>query len=214
MNTRIPITPSICSPLCWPVNTTILVVVGDDDQSIYRWRGADVRNILEFERDYPEAKIIKLEQNYRSTQTILDAAHAVVSLNQGRRPKKLWTENGTGLQLRRFEADNEMQEARYIVDQVRLLTARHECTLNDIAVMYRTNAQSRALENAFVEGGMPYLVVGGVRFYERKEIKDLLAYLRLIYNPADVLSLTRIINVPPRKIGPTTVKKLARICGI
>ncbi len=185
-----------------------ITVVGDDDQSIYGWRGADIRNILEFERDYPEATVIKLEQNYRSTQTILDAAHAVVSRNKGRKDKKLWTENDKGVKIKRVELDNEAQEATYVVNEARRLVARDECAYKDIAVMYRTNAQSRAVEKAFVDGGLQYILVGGVRFYERKEIKDALAYLRLLYNPYDVISLARIINVPPRRISPPSVSSL------
>ena len=185
-------------------------VVGDDDQSVYSWRGADIRNILEFERDYPDVREIKLEQNYRSTQTILDAAHGVISQNVGRKPKQLWTENETGPQIHLFHAYNEEEEASFVTNEIGRLVAGGEVTAGDCAVMYRTNAQSRALEEAFIRANLPYILVGGTRFYERKEIKDVVAYLRLLANPNDGLTLRRIINVPPRKIGATSVQLLRR----
>ena len=174
--------------------------------SIYGWRGADIRNILEFENDYPDAVVVHLEQNYRSTGTILDAANRVVAQNRMRKPKNLWTENERGTPIRRKVAYDEEQEADFVVSEIRRLVARNETTLNGCAVMYRTNAQSRALEAAFVREGMSYALIGGVRFYERREIKDALAYLRVLHNPDDTVSMQRIINVPPRKIGPTTVQ--------
>ena len=185
-----------------------LCVVGDDDQSIYGWRGADIKNILDFEKDYPDAKVIKLEQNYRSTQRILDAAHAVVSLNHGRKPKKLWTENEQGVPLHRYVAMDEVQEALWVTHEVRRLRGRGEAQLRECAVLYRTNAQSRALEDAFVREGIPYQLIGGVRFYERREIKDVLSYLRTIANPLDDVSLLRIINVPARRLGPSVLAAL------
>ena len=185
-----------------------LCVVGDDDQAIYGWRSADIRNILDFEKDYPQATVVKLEQNYRSTQTILDAAHAVVSLNLDRKPKQLWTENDRGVPIVRFVAFDEHQEALWVAHEIRRLRGRNEATLRDCAVMYRTNAQSRNLEDAFVREGIPYSLIGGVRFYERREIKDVLAYLRVLANPLDDISLNRILNVPPRKIGPAVLTAL------
>ena len=203
-----------------------LTVVGDDDQSIYSWRGADLRNILDFENDNPDTKIVKLEQNYRSTQTILDAAHAVVSRNAGRKDKKLWTDRGAGTQITLFDAYNEYEEAEFVARQVEklvggarrgsmaaLLTSRADdedgsLRYGDIAVTYRINAQSRVIEEAFMRFGIPYQLVGGVRFYERREVKDGLAYLRLARNPADRVALGRIINVPARGIGAKTVEEL------
>jgi DNA helicase-2/ATP-dependent DNA helicase PcrA len=203
-----------------------LAVVGDDDQSIYSWRGADLRNILDFETDYPDAKVVKLEQNYRSTQTILDAAHAVVSRNAGRKDKKLWTDRGTGAQITLFDAYNEYEEAEFVARQVEklvggarrggmaaLLTSRADdedgsLKYGDVAVTYRINAQSRVIEEAFMRFGIPYQLVGGVRFYERREVKDALAYVRLARNAADRVALLRIINVPARGIGAKTVGEL------
>jgi DNA helicase-2/ATP-dependent DNA helicase PcrA len=185
-----------------------LCVVGDDDQSIYGWRGADIRNILNFEQDYPTATVIKLEQNYRSTQTILDAAHAVVSLNRGRKEKKLWTKNEGGVPIHRFVAQDEVQEATWVAHEIMRLRGRGTAVLRDCAVMYRTNAQSRVIEEAFNREALPYLLIGGVRFYERREIKDVIAYLRLIANPRDDVALDRIINVPPRTIGPKVTRAL------
>ena len=184
-----------------------LCVVGDDDQSVYSWRGADIRNILEFERDYPEAKIVKLEQNYRSTQTILDAANAVVANNASRKAKELWTAGGEGERIRVFAASDEYAEARFVVSEIEKLTGRGE-PAREIAAFYRTNAQSRALEDVLVREGVPYQVVGGVRFYERAEIKDAMAYLAVVSNPADSVGLERIINVPKRGLGNTSVAKL------
>ncbi len=230
-----------------------LAVVGDDDQSIYSWRGADLRNILDFERDWPDAKVVKLEQNYRSTQTILDAAHAVVSRVEGRKDKRLWTDRGAGAAVQVFDAYNEYEEAEFVARQVErlassadrrrgwasLLTTRAEdgpddgtdddgtddeggkadaptaaagasgpMRFGDIAVAYRVNAQSRVLEEAFMRFGIPYQLVGGVRFYERREVKDALAYARLARNPGDRVALERVINVPTRGIGDKTVSEL------
>ena len=174
-----------------------LCVVGDDDQSVYSWRGADIRNILDFERDYPEAKVVKLERNYRSTQTILDAANAVVANNASRKPKELWTAGPQGERIRIFTASDEYAEARFVVSEIeRLIDAGARPA--DVSVFYRTNAQSRALEDVLVREGVPYQVVGGVRFYERAEIKDAMAYLAVISNPSDSGALERIINVPKR----------------
>nr|MBA2784205.1 UvrD-helicase domain-containing protein [Rubrobacteraceae bacterium] len=184
-----------------------LCVVGDDDQSVYSWRGADIRNILDFERDYPEAKVVKLEQNYRSTQTILDAANAVVANNASRKAKALWTAGGEGERIRVFAASDEYAEARFVVSEVERLIDGGTSP-RDISVFYRTNAQSRALEDVLVREGVPYQVVGGVRFYERAEIKDAMAYLSVISNPDDSVSLERIINVPKRGLGNTSVAKL------
>jgi len=184
-----------------------LCVVGDDDQSVYSWRGADIRNILDFERDYPEAKVVKLEQNYRSTQTILDAANAVVANNASRKAKALWTAGDEGARIRVFAASDEYAEARFVVSEIeRLVDAG--ASPRDVSVFYRTNAQSRALEDVLVREGIPYQVVGGVRFYERAEIKDAMAYLSVISNPDDSVSLERIINVPKRGLGSTSVAKL------
>ncbi|AKK10682.1 DNA helicase PcrA [Corynebacterium uterequi] len=177
-----------------------LCVVGDSDQSIYAFRGATIRNIEEFERDYPHARTILLEQNYRSTQTILDAANAVISQNDGRREKNLWTEHGQGHKIVGYVADNEHDEARFIAEEIDRLTD-HGRSYNDIAIMYRTNNASRALEDIFLRTGIAYKVVGGTRFYERREIRDMIAYLRILDNPEDTVSLRRIVNVPKRAIG-------------
>ncbi|MDP8947443.1 MAG: DNA helicase PcrA [Actinomycetota bacterium] len=184
-----------------------LCVVGDDDQSVYSWRGADIRNILDFERDYPEAKVVKLEQNYRSTQTILDAANAVVMNNASRKSKELWTAGPEGERIRVFTAVDEYAEARFVVSEIGRLVDSG-ASPRDIAVFYRTNAQSRALEDVLVREGIPYQVVGGVRFYERAEIKDTMAYLTVISNPNDAGALERIINVPKRGLGSTSVARL------
>jgi len=184
-----------------------LCVVGDDDQSVYSWRGADIRNILDFERDYPEAKVVKLEQNYRSTQTILDAANAVVANNASRKAKALWTAGDEGERIRVFAASDEYAEARFVVSEVERLIDGG-ASPREISIFYRTNAQSRALEDVLVREGVPYQVVGGVRFYERAEIKDAMAYLSVISNPDDSVSLERIINVPKRGLGNTSVAKL------
>ena len=186
-----------------------LFVVGDEDQSIYAFRGADYRNVRRFREDFPAAKVILLEQNYRSTQRILDVANAVISRNVHRTPKTLRTNRGPGLEIVIHEAYDEADEAVFVVNTIQKLVARGEAKLGDCAVMYRTNAQSRALEDAFVARGIPYRLVGGTRFYQRREIKDALAYLRLVHNPADNLSLMRIINVPPRNIGEKTIGALA-----
>jgi DNA helicase-2/ATP-dependent DNA helicase PcrA len=184
-----------------------LVVVGDDDQSIYGFRGADVRNILNFEQDFPDAAVVKLEQNYRSTERILEAANAVVSRNAGRKGKKLWTDSSGGEPIRIRQLTNEHEEARFVVGEILRLTEQGIAN-TDIAVFYRTNAQSRVLEEELVRYRLPYQVIGGARFYERAEIKDALAYLNLLVNPSDTVSLQRIINVPRRGIGKTTVDRL------
>jgi len=178
-----------------------LCVVGDADQSIYAFRGATIRNIVEFEKDYPDATVILLEQNYRSTQNILAAANAVVSRNPGRKPKNLWSEAGDGPLITGYVADNEHDEAAFVAEEVDRLTDEGLATPGQVAVFYRTNAQSRVFEEVFIRVGLPYRVVGGVRFYERREVRDLLAYLRLIANPADEVSLRRVLNTPKRGIG-------------
>ncbi|MHB1627696.1 MAG: DNA helicase PcrA [Bacilli bacterium] len=186
-----------------------LCVVGDSDQSIYRWRGADIGNILSFERDYPAANVIKLEQNYRSTQHILEAANGVIQNNRARADKMLWTDNGQGPPIRLMRAFDEQEEARFIVDET--MRRRHEDELPyaDVAVLYRTNAQSRVIEEMCLKSGLPYRVYGGVKFYERKEIKDILSYLRVIANPLDDIAFARVINVPKRGIGEGTVARMA-----
>ena len=189
-----------------------LCVVGDDDQSIYGWRGADIRNILDFEKDYPDAAVIKLEQNYRSTANILDAANQVIAHNDGRKDKTLWTEHESGEKISLYCAQDEREEAAWIVQQMQELRKKG-CSLGEMAILYRTNAQSRVPEEMLMKAGVPYRVFGGQKFYERKEIKDILAYLRVIVNPADDISLTRIINVPKRAIGDTTVEALAAIAA-
>jgi len=186
-----------------------LCVVGDDDQSIYGWRGADIRNILDFEKDFPDAKVIKLEQNYRSSANILDAANQVIALNENRKDKALWTEEGPGEQIRLYRAQDEREEAAWVCEQIRNLGMQGE-DASRCAVLYRTNAQSRVVEEAFVRSGVKYRIYGGLRFYDRKEVKDILAYLRVLINPADDISVRRIINVPKRAIGDTTVNELAR----
>ncbi|MCF6472193.1 DNA helicase PcrA [Nonomuraea sp. MG754425] len=178
-----------------------LCVVGDADQSIYAFRGATIRNILEFERDYPDARTILLEQNYRSTQNILAAANAVISRNESRKPKNLWSDQGDGPKIVGYVADNEHDEAMFVAQEVDRLSDEEGVKPGDVAVFYRTNAASRVFEEIFIRTGLPYKVVGGVRFYERKEVKDLLAYLRMLANPNDVVSLRRILNVPKRGIG-------------
>ncbi|WP_217167416.1 DNA helicase PcrA [Streptomyces sp. AC512_CC834] len=178
-----------------------LCVVGDADQSIYAFRGATIRNILQFEEDYPDATTILLEQNYRSTQTILTAANAVIERNESRRPKNLWTNQGAGSQITGYVADTEHDEAQFVADEIDRLTDAGEAKAGDVAVFYRTNAQSRVFEEVFIRVGLPYKVVGGVRFYERKEVRDVLAYLRVLANPEDSVPLRRILNVPKRGIG-------------
>src|SRR6201995_3003292 len=178
-----------------------LSVVGDADQSIYAFRGATIRNIEDFERDFPNATTILLEQNYRSTQNILSAANSVISRNSGRREKRLWTDAGDGELIVGYVADNEHDEARFVAEEIDALADRGDITYNDVAVFYRTNNSSRALEEGFIRAGIPYKVVGGVRFYERKEIRDVVAYLRVLDNPGDAVSLRRILNTPRRGIG-------------
>lgn len=182
-----------------------LCVVGDDDQSIYGWRGADIRNILDFEKEFNDAKVVKLEQNYRSTKTILDAANHVIKNNQGRKSKSLWTENEKGEGIQYFEAGNEREEADFIARQIDSLIEEEGRKYKDFALLYRINAQSRAIEEAFMKAGIPYRIFGGLKFYDRKEIKDIIAYLRLVQNPSDDVALKRIINVPRRGIGNTTL---------
>ena len=188
-----------------------LCVVGDADQSIYAFRGATIRNIEEFSRDFPGASVILLEQNYRSTQNILAAANAVVSRNSGRTPKKLWSDAGDGPPITGYVADSEHDEAAFVAEEVDRLTDEGEATPGQVAVFYRTNAQSRAFEEVFIRAGLPYKVVGGVRFYERREVRDLLAYLRLIANPEDEVSLRRVLNVPRRGIGDRTEECVAAL---
>jgi DNA helicase II / ATP-dependent DNA helicase PcrA len=178
-----------------------LCVVGDADQSIYAFRGATIRNIEEFERDYPDATTILLEQNYRSTQNILSAANSVIARNSGRREKRLWTDAGEGELIVGYVADNEHDEARFVAQEIDALAENDEITYNDVAVFYRTNNSSRSLEEVFIRAGIPYKVVGGVRFYERKEIRDIVAYLRVLDNPGDAVSMRRILNTPRRGIG-------------
>ena len=185
-----------------------IAVVGDADQSIYAWRGADIQNILDFEKDYPNCTSIKLEQNYRSTKIILDAANAVIENNEGRPKKNLWTDKTEGTKIQHFKAQSEHEEAAFIGDTIAKKHDIHGVPYGDIAILYRTNAQSRVLEEALIKRALPYTMVGGTKFYDRKEIKDVLAYLRVLYNPFDDLSLLRIINVPKRSIGATTVAKL------
>lgn len=185
-----------------------IAVVGDADQSIYSWRGADIQNILDFEKDYPNCTSIKLEQNYRSTKIILDAANAVIDNNEGRPEKNLWTDKVEGAKIQHFTAQSEHEEAAFIGDTIVKKHDIHGVPYGDMAILYRTNAQSRVLEEALIKRALPYTMVGGTKFYDRKEIKDVLAYLRVLYNPFDDLSLLRIINVPKRSIGATTVSKL------
>jgi len=185
-----------------------LCVVGDPDQSIYSWRFADLRNILSFEKDYPEAKVVFLEQNYRSTKTILEVASGIISANLQRKPKKLWTENEDGASVTVIESYNAEEEAQSVVNEIEKLTDQEQISLKDCAVMYRVNAQSRALEETLLRYGVPYRLVGGTRFYQRREVKDIIAYLRLIHNPQDNVSLVRIINVPVRGIGQRTLSQL------
>ncbi len=193
------------------VRTGNLCVVGDDDQSIYGWRGAKVENILGFADDRPGCKVVKLEQNYRSTQSILDAANGVIAHNHGRMQKRLFTELGTGQSLQYYTATDERREADYIVNTIKRLCAEGDRVPGDCAVFYRTHAQSRVLEEAFRAGDLPYAVLGGMRFFDRAEVKDLLAYLRVLVNPDDHVSLERIINVPVRGIGETTIEKVREL---
>ena len=179
-----------------------VTVVGDSDQSIYAFRGADIRNIQDFEKDFPHARTIMLEQNYRSTQTILDAANAVIAKNEGRKPKKLWTALGKGAPIVGYAADNAQQEAQWVATEIARLRAEEGVAYSDMAVMYRANAQSRALEEALINAGLPYQLVGGTKFYERREVKDAMAYLQAIVNPLDSVNVRRILNVPNRGLGP------------
>ena len=188
-----------------------LCVVGDDDQSIYSWRGADIRNILNFEDEFSNAKVVKLEQNYRSTKTILDAANCVIRNNIGRKNKKLWTSNVGGEQLQYYSAMDEREEAMFIANQIRCMADDGGKNYDEFAVLYRTNAQSRVIEEMFMRAGISYRIFGGLKFYDRKEIKDIIAYLRLIQNPVDDVSLKRIINVPKRGIGDRTIEKIENI---
>ena len=188
-----------------------ICVVGDDDQSIYRWRGAKITNILDFENDYKNAQVVILGENFRSTKTILEAAASVIEGNENRKPKDLYTKNPIGEKIALYRAEDEYSEARYVARNVADLVERKGYSYQDIAVFYRTNAQSRLLEEEFSRNAVPYQVIGGMRFYERKEIKDILAYLRVIINPADSISLKRIINVPARGIGTATVEKIDQV---
>lgn len=185
-----------------------ICVVGDSDQSIYRWRGANIANILSFEKDYQDARTIFLEQNYRSTKSILDAANAVIKNNPGRQDKKLWTDNQSGAQINYYQGSSERDEALFITDIIQNLISDKKYTANDIAVLYRTNAQSRAIEDTFMKSDITYQMIGGQRFYDRKEIKDMIAYLRLITNPDDDISFERVVNVPKRGVGATSVERL------
>ncbi len=190
-----------------------ICVVGDDDQSIYKFRGANINNILDFESDYENARVIKLEQNYRSTQNILNAANHVIANNNSRKGKELWTSNGNGDKITLFEADNEYSEADFIAKTIENQVNEKGKKYSDLAILYRTNAQSRVLETTLSGFGIPYRVLAGLRFYDRKEIKDMLAYLRLVFNPNDNISLIRIVNEPTRKIGVTTVEKVAAVAA-
>ncbi len=190
-----------------------ICVVGDDDQCIYQWRGADIRNILDFEKDFPNAKIIKLEQNYRSTSTILEAAHNVIKNNFGRKAKKLWTDKDKGDKIRYYRAYTEKDEAHFIANEIHRLKGINE-KFSDFAVLYRTHAQSRALEEALSLYEIPYRIFGGLRFYDRKEVKDMVAYLRLVQNPVDEVSIKRVINEPKRGIGQKTIEKLEKIAQV
>lgn len=189
-----------------------LCVVGDDDQSIYGWRGANIRNILDFEKDFPGAEVIKLEQNYRSTKTILEAANAVIKNNNERKDKQLWTENDRGSIIHLHRAENEYEEGRFIAEKIDVLIGRGR-EYKEFAVLYRTNAQSRAIEEQFIKKAIPYRLCGGTRFYDRREIMDILAYLKLIANPADDIAFKRIINVPKRGIGDTSVERVAEFAA-
>ncbi|MGX7172521.1 DNA helicase PcrA [Enterococcus ratti] len=191
-----------------------LCVVGDADQSIYGWRGADMQNILDFEKDYPHATVILLEQNYRSTQNILKAANQVIENNNNRKPKNLWTENCEGNKITYYRADNEREETRFIVDHIQEEIREHKRNYGDFAILYRTNAQSRVMEETLLKANIPYKMVGGHKFYDRKEIKDILAYLNVIANPQDSISFERIVNSPKRGIGPGSIEKLRNFATI
>ena len=190
-----------------------LCVVGDDDQCIYEWRGADIRNILDFEKDFPEAKVIKLEQNYRSVGNIINAAHSVIENNRGRKGKKLWTEKEAGDKVRYYRADDDKEEARYIAREIDLRKTGNR-KYSDFAILYRTNAQSRNFEEALTRHDIPYRVLSGLRYYDRKEVKDMLAYMRLVVNPYDNLSFKRVINEPKRGMGEKTVEKLKTLAEV
>jgi DNA helicase II / ATP-dependent DNA helicase PcrA len=187
-----------------------LCVVGDSDQSIYRWRGADIANILSFEKDYPTASVILLEQNYRSTQRILEAANGVIKNNMNRKAKNLWTQNDEGQKINYYRADSESAEGQFVAGKINQLVSSEGRKLSDFAILYRTNAQSRVIEEILLKSNINYTIVGGIKFYDRKEIKDILAYLRLIANPDDDISLTRVINTPKRGVGATSVDKIAQ----
>ncbi|MEC1430507.1 DNA helicase PcrA [Bacillus subtilis] len=191
-----------------------LCVVGDSDQSIYRWRGADITNILSFEKDYPNASVILLEQNYRSTKRILRAANEVIKNNSNRKPKNLWTENDEGIKISYYRGDNEFGEGQFVAGKIHQLHSSGKRKLSDIAILYRTNAQSRVIEETLLKSGLNYNIVGGTKFYDRKEIKDILAYLRLVSNPDDDISFTRIVNVPKRGVGATSLEKIASYAAI
>src|SRR5262249_11507864 len=186
-----------------------VMVVGDQDQSVYRFRGADHRNLLRFEEVFPDATVIVLEQNYRSSQRILDAANAVIANNAARHPKQLWTEQLGGELLTRYHADDERDESAFVVTEIGRLVEHEHHRFGDVAVFYRTNAQSRVVEEALVRAGVPYRVVGGVKFYDRREVKDALAYLRALVNPDDEVSWRRVVNTPKRGIGDTSVNRVA-----
>ena len=183
-----------------------ICVVGDSDQSIYQFRGADVRNILDFEKAFPNTTVVVLDQNYRSTQNILDAANAVISQNIGREPKELWTEEGSGTPITKYTASDETEEAKWITRQIQNLNRDHDHPWSDLAVLYRTNVQSRAIEEQLVRHGVPYRVIGGTRFYDRREVKDAMAYLRLAANPTDEIAAKRILNAPKKRKGGRTKK--------
>lgn len=187
-----------------------LCVVGDSDQSIYRWRGADIANILSFEKDYPSASVILLEQNYRSTQRILEAANGVIKNNMNRKAKNLWTENDEGQKISYYRADSESAEGQFVAGKINQLVSSQGRKLSDFAILYRTNAQSRVIEEILLKSNINYTIVGGIKFYDRKEIKDILAYMRLIANPDDDISLARVINVPKRGVGATSVDRIAQ----
>lgn len=191
-----------------------LCVVGDSDQSIYAWRGADISNILSFEKDYPNAKVVMLEQNYRSTKRILQAANQVIANNSGRKDKNLWTENEDGNKIYYYRADSEQGEAQFVIGKIQELRRETSLNLSDIAILYRTNAQSRVMEEMLLKSNIEYSIVGGIKFYDRKEIKDTLAYLRLIANPDDDISFQRVINVPKRGIGSSSVDKIANFAAM
>jgi DNA helicase-2/ATP-dependent DNA helicase PcrA len=191
-----------------------ICVVGDSDQSIYRWRGADIANILSFEKDYPNASVILLEQNYRSTKRILHAANEVIKNNSNRKPKNLWTENDDGIKISYYRGDNEFGEGQFVAGKIHQLSSSGKRRLSDIAILYRTNAQSRVIEETLLKAGLNYNIVGGTKFYDRKEIKDILAYLRLVSNPDDDISFNRIVNVPKRGVGATSMNKIAEYAAM